>query len=103
MAEKLNPSERQKGLADLSGWHLLDDRDAISRRFCFENFNQAWGFMARVALVAEQLNHHPEWFNVYNRVEITLSTHDAGGLTALDLRLAQAIDRIAGSTGSLQD
>jgi 4a-hydroxytetrahydrobiopterin dehydratase len=103
MAEKLSPPARQEGLASLSAWQLLDERDAIHRSLRFVNFNQAWGFMARVALVAEQLNHHPEWFNVYNRVDITLSTHDAGGLTELDLRLARAIDRIAGSTGSLQD
>ena len=63
---------------------------------------QAWGFMARVALVAEQLNHHPEWFNVYNRVDITLSTHDCGGLSSLDIRMAKAIDQIAQTTGSVQ-
>ena len=103
MAEKLQPSARTAALASLTRWHTVPDRDAIGRSLCFENFNQAWGFMNRVALVAEKLNHHPEWFNVYSRVDITLSTHDCGGLSELDVRLARAIDRIASSTGSLQD
>jgi len=79
----------------LPGWRLVDERDAISRTFTFRNFNEAFGFMTRAALVAEAMNHHPEWFNVWNRVEVTLSTHDAGGLTERDLKLAEAMDRIA--------
>ena len=72
-----------------------EERDALVRRFRFADFSQAWGFMARVALLAEQQDHHPEWTNVWNRVEIVLSTHDAGGLSARDVRLARAIDAIA--------
>jgi 4a-hydroxytetrahydrobiopterin dehydratase len=74
---------------------MVQGRDAIRRSFVFKDFNEAFGFMARVALLAEQMNHHPEWTNVWNKVEVTLSTHDAGGLTALDLTLAEAMDRIA--------
>ena len=103
MAEKLTSEERSARIAELNHWQSMTERDAIQRELKFSNFNQAWGFMSRVALVAEQMNHHPEWFNVYNRVSITLSTHDSGGLTSLDIRLAKAIDRIAESTGSLQD
>jgi 4a-hydroxytetrahydrobiopterin dehydratase len=99
MAERLDTAARAEGLTALPGWAVVDGRDAITRSFRFANFNQAWGFMSRVALVAESLDHHPEWFNVWNRVDVTLSTHDAGGLTALDLRLASAMDRIAASTG----
>lgn len=99
MAERLDGAARSEGMASLPAWAAVDGRDAIARSFHFANFNQAWGFMCRVALVAEQLDHHPEWTNVWNRVEVTLSTHDAGGLTALDLRLARAMDRIAGTTG----
>jgi 4a-hydroxytetrahydrobiopterin dehydratase len=80
----------------LARWQPVAGRDAIRRTFVFKNFNEAFGFMARSALVAEQLNHHPEWTNVWNRVEVTLSTHDAGGLTENDLKLAEAMDRIAG-------
>ena len=103
MPEKLSLEERNTGLAGLPEWQQLATRDAIHRSLHFKNFNQAWGFMTRVALVAEKMNHHPEWSNTYNRVEITLSTHDAGGLTALDLRLATAIDRIATGTKSLHN
>ena len=71
-------------------------RDAIKRTFVFKDFGEAFAFMTRIALVAEQMNHHPEWSNVWNRVEVTLSTHDAGGVTELDLKLAEAMDRIAG-------
>jgi len=69
-------------------------RDAIKRKFVFKNFNQAWRFMSRVALLAKKMDHHPEWFNVYSKVEITLSTHDAGGLSQRDVKLAQAIDKL---------
>mgnify|MGYP005858621757 CR=1 FL=1 len=93
---RLTDDERAAALASLPGWALVDGREAIARTFRFKDFSQAWGFMARAALVAEQLDHHPEWFNVWNRVEVTLATHDTGGLTELDVRLAQAMDRIAG-------
>jgi 4a-hydroxytetrahydrobiopterin dehydratase len=93
---RLTDDERTAALAALPGWALVDGREAIARTFRFKDFSQAWGFMARAALVAEKLDHHPEWFNVWNRVEVVLATHDAGGLTELDVRLAQAMDRIAG-------
>ena len=92
MAEKLNDAARTAALADLTGWAEVEGRDAITKTFTFENFTQAFGFMSRVALKAEAMNHHPEWFNVWNRVEVTLSTHDAGGLTELDAELAGFMD-----------
>lgn len=95
MAEKLTSEARAAAMTDLPGWTLANDRDAIHRRFSFQTFNQAFGFMTRCALMAEKLNHHPEWSNVYNTVDVTLSTHDAGGLTDLDIRLAKAMNRIA--------
>ncbi|MBU2533121.1 MAG: 4a-hydroxytetrahydrobiopterin dehydratase [Alphaproteobacteria bacterium] len=93
--EKLSEGGRQSALSALPEWTLVNGRDAISRSFKFNDFNAAFGFMTRVALIAEKIDHHPEWFNVYNRVEITLSTHDAGGLTHRDTDLAAAIDTIA--------
>ena len=95
MVEKLNATERARLSATLPAWKLAEGRDAITRAFRFKDFSEAWGFMARVALLAEAQDHHPEWFNVWNRVEITLSTHDASGLSARDVRLAQAIDAVA--------
>jgi 4a-hydroxytetrahydrobiopterin dehydratase len=95
MAEKLTGSARTAALAKLSGWSEVKGRDAIARQFEFSDFNEAFGFMARAALVAEKLDHHPEWFNVYNKVEVTLATHDAGGVTERDIMLAQAMDRLA--------
>ena len=92
MVEKLNATERAGLLVTLPAWQLVEGRDAITRSFRFKDFSETWGFMARVALLAEAQDHHPEWFNVWNRVEITLSTHDAGGLSARDVRLAKAID-----------
>ncbi len=92
---RLDDDARTAGLARLADWTLVPHRDAIQRSFKFADFNAAWGFMSRVALLAEQHGHHPEWFNVYDRVDITLSTHDAGGLSDLDLTLAAAIDRVA--------
>ena len=92
MATRLEPDERTRGLEALPGWRTVAGRDAITRSYRFQDFNQAFGFMARVALVAEKLDHHPEWFNVYNRVDVTLSTHDAGGLTDKDFDLAGRID-----------
>jgi 4a-hydroxytetrahydrobiopterin dehydratase len=94
--QKLSEAEAAAALAELSGWSRAEGRDAIAKRFVFADFNEAFGWMARVALVAEKMDHHPEWSNVYKTVEVTLSTHDAGGLTALDIALAQAMDRLAG-------
>ena len=83
-------------LAQLPAWHAGEGgRETLVRTFSFADFNAAFGFMSRVALMAEKLDHHPEWFNVYNRVEVTLTTHDAGGVTELDLRLARFMDEIA--------
>jgi len=92
---RLTADQRQQALASLDGWKLANGREAIVRSFSFASFVDAFGFMAKVALIAEKLDHHPEWTNVYNRVAITLSSHDAGGLTARDVELAAAIDRIA--------
>ncbi len=97
MVERLTEEERAAALKALPGWVLVDGRDAITRTFTFGDFNAAFGFMSRVAMVAEKMDHHPEWFNVYNRVEVTLSTHDADGLTERDLRLAKAMDGFAGA------
>ena len=94
MVEKLSAAERARLPQELPDWQLVAGRDAITRRFHFKDFAEAWGFMARVALLAEAQDHHPEWFNVWNRVDITLSTHDAGGLSERDIRLARAIDQI---------
>jgi len=96
MAQKLAGAARSSALARLNGWSEVKDRDAISKKFSFADFNEAFGFMTRAALIAEKLDHHPEWFNVYKTVEVTLSTHDAGGLTELDVKLAEAMDRLAG-------
>jgi 4a-hydroxytetrahydrobiopterin dehydratase len=95
MPEKLTREARKTALAKLSGWSDVKGRDAISKKFTFEDFNAAFGFMARAALVAEKLDHHPEWFNVYNKVEVTLATHDAGGVTERDIQLAEAMEQIA--------
>jgi len=96
MAQKLTGEARTRALARLRGWAEVKGRDAISKKFVFADFNQAFGFMARAALMAEKLDHHPEWSNVYKTVEVTLSTHDAGGLTELDVKLAEAMDKFAG-------
>ena len=93
---KLDETARKAALTQLPDWHLAEGRDAIQKTFKFKDFNAAFGFMTRAALVAEQMNHHPEWFNVWSRVDVTLATHDAGGLTELDIKLAQAMDKIAG-------
>jgi 4a-hydroxytetrahydrobiopterin dehydratase len=97
MAQKLAGDARKTALARLAGWSEVKDRDAISKTFAFRDFNEAFGFMTRAALVAEKLDHHPEWFNVYKTVTVTLSTHDAGGLTELDIKLAETMDRLAGN------
>ena len=88
----------EAALKKLPGWARVEgDRDAIQRTFKFKDFNAAFGFMTRVALMADKLDHHPEWFNVYNRVEVTLATHDAGGVTKLDVELAAFMDQLAGA------
>jgi 4a-hydroxytetrahydrobiopterin dehydratase len=96
MAEKLSGEARKSALARLKDWREVAGRDAITRKFVFKDFNEAFGFMARAALVAEKLDHHPEWSNVYKTVDVTLSTHDAGGVTELDLKLAETMDKLAG-------
>ena len=96
MADKLTAEARVTALAELEGWREVEGRDAIEKSFKFKSFNQAWGFMNRVALVAEKMNHHPEWFNVYNRVEVVLTTHDCDGLSDLDVTLAKRMDSFAG-------
>jgi 4a-hydroxytetrahydrobiopterin dehydratase len=95
MAAKLTGAKRAKALKSIKGWKLEDGRDAIEKTYIFDDFIAAFGFMSSVALVAQQMDHHPEWFNVYNRVLVVLSTHDAGGLTQLDIDLATAIDALA--------
>ena len=95
MVDRLAGAARSEALAGLSGWREVEGRDAITKTFSFKSFNQAFAFMTRVALMAEKLNHHPEWFNVYNRVEVTMATHDAGGVTELDIKLASFMDRAA--------
>ena len=96
MAERLNESARKAAIAKLSGWSEVSGRDAIQRTFKFRDFNEAFGFMTRVALVAERMDHHPEWRNVWNTVDVVLSTHDAGGLTQKDIDLAARMNAIAG-------
>ncbi|MBV1699371.1 MAG: 4a-hydroxytetrahydrobiopterin dehydratase [Hyphomicrobiales bacterium] len=96
MAQKLSGETRSRALARLKGWRDVEGRDAIHKTFVFTDFNAAFGFMTRAALVAEKMDHHPEWSNVYKTVEVTLSTHDAGGLTELDVKLAEAMDKFAG-------
>jgi len=97
MQTKLTDEDRAGALAPLQemGWSLVDDRDAICKEFVFADFNQAWGFMSRVALMSEKMDHHPEWFNVYNKVRITLSSHDVNGLSQRDVRLANFIEKAA--------
>jgi 4a-hydroxytetrahydrobiopterin dehydratase len=95
MIPKLHGAARTEALQTLQGWAEVEGRDAIRKTYQFGTFGEAWGFMSQVALLAEKMDHHPEWFNVYSRVEIVLSTHDAGGLSERDIRLARAIDAIA--------
>jgi 4a-hydroxytetrahydrobiopterin dehydratase len=97
MQQKLAGEARKTALNKLSGWTEVKGRDAITRKFTFKDFNEAFGFMTRAALVAEKMDHHPEWFNVYKTVEVTLSTHDAGGVTELDVKLAETMNKLAGS------
>ncbi len=95
MPHKLAAAARAAALATLPGWADRDGRDAITKTFVFKDFVAAFSFMTRVALAAERMNHHPEWFNVWNRVEITLATHDSGGVTEKDVTLARAIEGVA--------
>jgi 4a-hydroxytetrahydrobiopterin dehydratase len=95
MATRLDPAARAAALAALPEWAEMEGRDAISRRFAFRDFNEAFGWMARVALLAEKMDHHPEWSNVYRTVDVTLSTHDADGLSELDIAMARAMDAMA--------
>jgi len=93
MVQKLDADARAKVLSELSDWREVSGRDAIQRQFTFPDFNAAFGFMVRCALQAEKMDHHPEWFNVYNKVDVTLSTHDCGGLSSRDLELARFMDQ----------
>jgi 4a-hydroxytetrahydrobiopterin dehydratase len=99
MAERLSAAARKSALEGLSGWSDVPGREAIARTFTFKDFNEAFGFMSRAALVAEKRDHHPEWRNVYKTVEVMLSTHDAGGVTSRDIELAKAMNAIAGQLG----
>ena len=102
MSQMLTGPARAAALAKLPGWTEVAGRDAITRKFVFRDFNAAFGFMTRAALVAEKLDHHPEWSNVWNKVEVILTTHDAGGLTDKDVALATAMDGFAAATGAAQ-
>src|SRR5881628_3760575 len=95
MAERLSAEARNSALKELPGWAVTPGREAISKTFVFKDFNEAFGFMTRAALIAEKNDHHPEWRNVYKTVEVMLSTHDAGGVTSLDVELANAMNAIA--------
>ncbi len=105
MSAPLTDQERTRDLPALgdNGWRAVTGRDAIRKIWKFKSFSEAWGFMARAALAAEKLNHHPEWSNVYNIVDVTLTTHDAPGLSALDITLAQRLDRLAGPVEVVSD
>jgi 4a-hydroxytetrahydrobiopterin dehydratase len=96
MDPKLSREARSAALAKLAGWQEVSGREAITKTFVFTDFNEAFGFMTRAALVAEKMDHHPEWSNVYKTVAVTLATHDVGGITARDIALAEAMNRIAG-------
>lgn len=92
--EKLTRSQAEAALDGLDGWEFARDGDAMRKVFKFDDFSAAWGFMNRIALIAEKSDHHPEWFNVYNKVDISLTTHDAGGLSQRDVDMAQAIEAL---------
>lgn len=94
--KRLSSEARDEALVTLSGWKLVEGREAIAKRFTFRDFSEAFGWMTRVALLAETMDHHPEWTNIYRTVEVTLATHDAGGLTELDVRMARAMDALIG-------
>lgn len=105
MADLLTDAERQTDLPTLgeTGWNAAEGRDAIRKIWKFRSFSEAWGFMSRAALQAEKLNHHPEWSNIYNVVDVTLTTHDCGGLSALDVTLAKRMDKLAGTAEVQRD
>ena len=92
---KLSGETRGRVLAELQGWRAVEGRDAIAKSFTFKDFSQAFAFMTRVALMAEKMDHHPEWSNVYNKVDIVLTSHDVGGITERDIRLAKFIDQVS--------
>ena len=96
MVRKLDKEGRDAAMKRLAGWKKAKGRNAITKTFVFVDFNEAFGFMTRAALVAEKMNHHPEWSNVYKKVEVVLTTHEADGLTSLDVKLAETMNRIAG-------
>jgi 4a-hydroxytetrahydrobiopterin dehydratase len=96
MPEKLDSVARAAALKDLDGWSDVEGRDAIRKSFRFKDFNEAFGFMTRVALKAERMDHHPEWFNVYNKVDVTLASHDVGGISQRDVTLARFMDKAGG-------
>jgi 4a-hydroxytetrahydrobiopterin dehydratase len=98
--KKLDPAARTAALKDLPEWHDVSGRDAITRKFAFADFNEAFAFMTRVALLAEKMDHHPEWSNVYNKVEVTLSTHDADGVTDKDIAMAKAMEGYAAANAT---
>ncbi len=100
MRERLSAEARQSALQGLTGWTDVAGREAISRTFTFKDFNEAFGFMTRVALIAEKRDHHPEWRNVYKTVDVVLATHDVGGVTASDVELAKAMNAIARQLGA---
>lgn len=95
MTDKLSPEARAEALSGLKDWQDVDGRDAITKTYIFLDFNEAFGWMVRVALMAEKVDHHPEWSNVWNRVEVTLTTHDAGGVTEKDIKLAGFMDDLS--------
>lgn len=99
MPEKLSADARTAALAELTGWKEVEGRDAITKVFEFRDFSQAFAFMARIALVAEQMDHHPEWFNVYNKVDVLMATHDASGVTELDVKMARTMNAYAAEFG----
>ena len=99
MAEKLSAKEKTAALTKLKGWKKVSGRDAIKKQFVFADFNAAFGWMSRIAMMAEQLDHHPEWDNVYKTVNVVLTTHDAGGVSSLDVQLAKFMDKTAGAAG----
>lgn len=94
---EMTAEERGAALSGLEGWSYGTEEKAISKTFTFADFSEAWAFMNRAALLAEKMDHHPEWFNVYNRVEVRMTTHDAGGVTSLDIEMATAMERFAGA------
>lgn len=97
MVVKLTEEQRKEQLKPLldAGWTMVKDRDAIYKEYLFKNFNEAFGFMTRVALLADKMDHHPEWFNVYNKVQVTLATHDCSGLSERDVKLAKFLEEVA--------